>query len=57
MSNLMNTTRTKSDVLQDIENQVNLSGTFDTISDLMEKYKPLARPTFSEMNTTIGERF
>ena len=57
MSNLMNASRTKTDALQDIENQINLSGTFDTISGLMEKYKPLTRPTFLEINTAMGKRF
>jgi hypothetical protein len=53
----MNASRTQSDALQDIENQINLAGTFDTISGLMEKYKPLTRPTFLEISTSMGKRF
>ena len=53
----MNTKRAKSDVLQDIQNEVNLSGVFDAVSGLMEKYKPLSKTSFEEMHAITPNRF
>jgi len=47
MYNLMETTSTKTDVLQDIENEINLFKSFDPVAGLMEKYKPLSRTAFN----------
>ena len=48
----MKTTTTKSDVLQDIQNEINLLKAFDPIKGLMSKYKPLSRSAFNKMKIT-----
>ena len=48
----MKTTTTKSDVLQDIQNEINLRKVFDPIKGLMDKYKPLSRSAFDKMKIT-----
>ena len=53
----MKTTLSKSDLLQDIENELKSFRSFDTIDELMEKYKPQSRTSFEEMRSTMGNRF
>ena len=47
----METLTTKSDLLQDIENELKSFRSFNVVDSLMEKYQPLSRSVYSDLKT------
>ena len=47
----MKTLTTKSDLLQDIENELKSFRSFNVVDGLMEKYQPLTQSAYSDLKT------
>ncbi len=50
----MNTPITKSDLLQDIENELYSFKSFNVIESLLAKYQPMVKPISSDLKTNTN---